>query len=127
MRVLLVDDVPELVHITKLMLEKLGHEVSTARNTAEAMSMSQGAQFDVAIIDYGLGRENGALLARDLKAAHPQLKVVLSSGTDEIPERELSLADAYYMKGYARTADLRQILQTVVENKRDSEDDRKAG
>jgi CheY-like chemotaxis protein len=122
MRVLLVDDVPELLRVTKLMLEKLGCEVSTAMNSAEAMSLSESRQFDASIIDYGLGRENGALLARELKAAHPGLKVILSSGTDEIPEQELALADAYYMKGYARTEDLRHILRRVVDG-----DDRRAG
>jgi CheY-like chemotaxis protein len=121
MRVLLVDDVPELLRVTKLMLEKLGCEVFTAMNSAEAMSLTESRQFDVSIIDYGLGRENGALLAHELKAAHPRLKVILSSGTDEIPEQEMALADAYYMKGYARMEDLRQILRTVVDG-----DDRRA-
>lgn len=123
MRILLVDDSPELLEITRLMLEKFGYAVSTARTAAEAEDICRRHPVDAAIIDYGLGRENGALLTRHLKDAHPALKVILTSGTDIIPDQEMALADAYYMKGYTRPTDLQELLQKVLGHR----DDRLAG
>jgi DNA-binding response OmpR family regulator len=123
MRILLVDDSPELLEITRLMLEKFGYAVSTARTSAEAEDVCRRQPVDAAIIDYGLGRDNGALLARSLKAEHQSLKVILTSGTDIIPDDEMALADAYYMKGYARPTDLQELLKKLLGGR----DDRLAG
>lgn len=113
MRILLVDDSPELLEVTRLLLEKVGYTVSTARTAVEAEDICRRQAVGAAIIDYGLGHENGALLARNLKAEYPGLKVVLASGTDVIPPEELAFADAYYMKGYSPT-DLQQILRDLL-------------
>jgi DNA-binding response OmpR family regulator len=123
MRVLLVDDSGEILEVTRLILEMRGIDVAIARSPAEALALARDHTFDAAIVDYGLGRENGAFLARDLKGLQPGLKVVLSSGTDMIPPEEMALADAYYMKGEFLATDLIDLLDGLLGR----QDDRMAG
>jgi DNA-binding response OmpR family regulator len=123
MRVLLVDDSGEILEVTRLILEMRGIDVTIARSSGEALALARDLSFDAAIVDYGLGRENGAFLGRDLKGLQPGLKVVLSSGTDLIPREEMALADAYYMKGDFLATDLIDLLDGLLGRK----DDRMAG
>jgi DNA-binding response OmpR family regulator len=123
MRVLLVDDSREILEVTRLILEMRGIDVAIARSPGEALALARDHSFDAAVVDYGLGRENGAFLGRDLKGLQPGLKVVLSSGTDLIPREEMALADAYYMKGDFLATDLIDLLDGLLGRK----DDRMAG
>lgn len=114
LRVLLVDDSGEILEVTRLILEMKGFDVAIARDAAEGRLMVQHHRFDAAVIDYGLGRENGAFLARELKESHPGLKVVLTSGMDVIPPEQMAMADAYYMKGDFSATDLAEILHRLI-------------
>jgi CheY-like chemotaxis protein len=114
LRALLVDDSGEILEVTRLILEMRGIDVAIARNPAEALVLAAHSRFDAAVVDYGLGRENGAFLARDLKLQQPGLKVVLTSGTDMIPPEEMAMADAYYMKGDFSATDLADVLYKLV-------------
>ena len=114
LRVLLVDDSGEILEVTRLILEMRGIDVAIARDPAEALALAAHSRFDAAIVDYGLGRENGAFLARDLKLQQPGLKVVLTSGMDMIPPEQMAMADAYYMKGDFSATDLADILYKLA-------------
>lgn len=114
MRVLLVDDFPELLSVSRLLLEKAGMTVWTASTPEEALRLNSNSSFDAAVIDYHLGRTNGAGLAVELKAANPKLKVVLTSGDDEIPTKELALVDGYYTKGFESSENLAQLLHRLI-------------
>jgi CheY-like chemotaxis protein len=119
----LAEDVGEVLELTRLVLEMKGMEVAVATNGADALALGGHRAFDVAVVDYILGQDNGALLARDLKAAQPGLKVVLTSGTDVIPPEEMAFADAYYMKGDFSVADLADLIHQLLGRFKD----RKAG
>jgi DNA-binding NtrC family response regulator len=114
LRVLLVDDSGEILEVTRLILEMRGFDVAVARNPEEALVLARHHPFQAAIVDYGLGRENGAFLARDLKLMRPGLKVVLTSGMDMIPPEQMAMADAYYMKGDFSATDLAEILHRLI-------------
>jgi CheY-like chemotaxis protein len=114
MRVLLVDDFPELLTVGKLLLERAGVIVWTASTAEEAHILNRQTSFDAAIIDYNLGRTNGARLGAELRAVNPALKVILTSGTEDIPAVEAALADAYYTKGFQSGEDLAQLLHRLL-------------
>lgn len=113
MRILLVDDMPELLHLGKLILEDAGFEVSAVSGADEARAVFKQTSFDVAVIDYGLGGDNGALLARELKRMNPRLKVILMSGTDVIPDWDLQIADEYLLKGQVGPRQLVSVLRKL--------------
>ena len=69
MRCLIVDDNAAFLETARSLLVKGGLMVTgTASSSAEAMRQAGELQPDIAIIDIGLGAENGFDLARDLAA-----------------------------------------------------------
>lgn len=83
---LLVDDDIELMNLCAAVLKMSGASVLTAASPAEALSiMAQPAVndvgVDVAVVDYRLPGMNGCVLADCLRVRHPELKIILYSGT----------------------------------------------
>lgn len=80
LRVLLVEDEAELRDVTQQMLELLGCRVQ-AVPSAEAADAALGAgAFHLLITDISLPGRNGLQLAREARALHPEMQVVVSSG-----------------------------------------------
>ena len=72
------------------MLRRLGWEAHGATNAVEVSEVLQecGDQLTVAVVDLGLGRENGSDAARLIWQAQPELPVVVMSGSDEAEYEE---------------------------------------
>src|SRR5689334_23168587 len=70
-RILYVEDHRDTVSVVKKLLERMGHEVTTAATLAEAHRICQSQQFDLFLCDIGLPDGDGwelAALARDCGA-----------------------------------------------------------
>ena len=59
MRVVIIDDEPNIQRTTSVMLEGLGHEVVAVSNGASALKELENGAFDVVFLDLKLGEENG--------------------------------------------------------------------
>ena len=59
MRILLVDDHEDTLEFMSRFLTLCGHEVATASNYREALSVGQMQEFDLVISDIGLPDGNG--------------------------------------------------------------------
>jgi PAS domain S-box-containing protein len=82
--VMLVEDAEELRHLTKRLLERLGHTVVVAANAREAIAMfERHDEIDVVITDVVMPGGSGPQLARQLTARRPELKVIYMSGYTE--------------------------------------------
>jgi CheY-like chemotaxis protein len=84
-RILVVDDQPDWRKTLLGLLDDEGHQVTTARDEAEALAHATQTSFDLAVIDVRLhgddeDDESGISLALGLKALTPQMKVVLLTG-----------------------------------------------
>ena len=82
LRVLLVEDDDAVRAVTQSLLDEFGCRVETAINGVEALRrLGQDADFDLVLSDIVMpGGVSGVDLARRLKAAHPGLPVVLTTG-----------------------------------------------
>ena len=82
-RILVIDDEPSTRVLFKSRLEDLGHRVTLAANGAEGLMMARSNEFDLFLVDIGLGSGvDGFEVCRRLKAV-PQtngVPVVLISG-----------------------------------------------
>jgi len=85
-RVLLVEDEDAVRAVTRRTLEANGYEVVEARTAEEALDLAQrlGNRLDLLLSDVGLPGMSGPALARQLRARHPGIRVVHTSGY--IPE-----------------------------------------
>jgi len=80
--VLLVDDEGMILDVGERMLNKLGYDVFTADNGADALEIYQKNKdiIDVTILDMVMPKMNGGAIYDRIKLVNPRAKVLLSSG-----------------------------------------------
>jgi signal transduction histidine kinase len=90
LRVLMVEDDPDVAMLLERQLEVLGNQITVTHRGAQARKAAEIGSFDLVLIDAELPDANGAELARDLRALieprRPGLRVAIVSGHDA-PER----------------------------------------
>ena len=82
MRILYVEDHPELRETIGMLMEGEGRTVTPCASAEEALVLDAGDPFDVLVTDVSLPGLSGTDLARQLLADDPQRWVVLCSGYD---------------------------------------------
>ncbi len=81
--VLIVEDEPHILRLTRTVIEGLGYSVKTAASAEEADSWMASATFDLVLLDIELPRMNGVeFLAWALKR-QPDLAVIMLTGRAE--------------------------------------------
>lgn len=95
--ILCVDDEANALLLRKLVLQKAGYEVATASSAREALEVAGSRPVDLVLSDHLMPGTTGAELARDIKARHPHLPVILLSGVNEIPSGA-EVADLFLSK-----------------------------
>jgi PAS domain S-box-containing protein len=78
-RILLVDDMPDLLATTAKFLEKSGFAVVRARGGDEALLLLR-ERFDAIVSDYAMPGQNGAELIAEIRKIQPGLKALLITG-----------------------------------------------
>lgn len=79
-RILLVDDEAVVLEVLASLLEEPEREIVCARNGAEALAAARDGELAVALVDKNLGSESGLDLSRQLKAASPNIEILLITG-----------------------------------------------
>ena len=80
-RVLLVDDDAGGLEIRKMLLERDGHEVSTATDAASARKKFDQTSPECIILDLRLpSPEDGLALVREFRQARPDVRIVVLAG-----------------------------------------------
>ena len=105
-RILLVEDEPLIRMLATDHLQEAGFQVDTAGSAAEAMNklaLVPGG-VDAVILDIGLPDRSGEALAREIRAIHPLLPIVLATGHGAVTLREAFKGEpaiGYVQKPYA--------------------------
>jgi CheY-like chemotaxis protein len=91
--VLIVDDEPAVLDITRAILEEFGYKVLTANNGHEALDVISDSKkrIDAAIVDMMMPVIGGKTVIRSLKKKRPSLKIIIASGYQK--EHELVTKD----------------------------------
>jgi len=80
MKILLVEDSPEVSLITVEYLLELGHEAVAVTDAELALERVSSEPFDTVMTDVSLPGMSGIDLAKELLKRHPGLPVVIASG-----------------------------------------------
>jgi signal transduction histidine kinase/CheY-like chemotaxis protein len=94
LRILVVEDNPEVGQFALAALCDVGHDATLARNAEEALELlahtpaSFPPPFDVVFSDVMMPGMNGIELAHEIRRRHPDLSIILTSGYSEILSRE---------------------------------------
>jgi CheY-like chemotaxis protein len=80
MRLLVVDDNPDILQNLSAMVTFFGHGVDKAGDGLEAIRLLQQGRYDVVVTDADMPRIDGVQLCRFLKAQLPDIHVIGMSG-----------------------------------------------
>lgn len=93
LRVLVVDDVPDVTEVIALFLKHAGYEVATANSATKALQLTNERTFDLVISDIGMPEMNGYELAETLRghADYQGIPMIAVTGYSEYDDRARAL------------------------------------
>jgi signal transduction histidine kinase len=94
-RVLLVDDNEDARELMRVALDRAGHQVVTAENGIEAVTVASTFRPDVGVLDIGLPGIDGYELASRLRAAHGGIKLIALTGYGQQADRDAARAAGF--------------------------------
>jgi two-component system copper resistance phosphate regulon response regulator CusR len=117
MRLLLVEDEPEIQDFLKQPLADAGYEVDAAKDGRSAIQLASGKKYDVLIVDLGLPDQDGIDLILQLRRSGISGPVLILSARRSVDDRVKGLeqgGDDYLTKPFALAellARLRNLLR----------------
>ena len=114
-KILLVDDEPEIVVLTKMMLEKAGYEVNVAKDSAECFERLKEEKPDLILMDIMMPGDDGWVTCRKIKENEKTKDVLVAmftvrSSEDSVEKSfKYSHADAHINKPFQ----MKELLDTV--------------
>lgn len=118
MRLLVVDDDPDVRDSLRRSLEFEGYEVTTAADGVEALNRLAGA--DLAILDLMMPNVDGSEACRRLRAAGERLPVLMLTARDALGDKVTGLdagADDYLVKPFALEELLARVRALLKQNR----------
>ncbi len=104
MRILVIDDEPEVTSLVQRGLLYAGYTVDTAYDAESGLALARDYPPDLVVLDRMLPDLDGLEVCRRLRAASPDLPIVMLTAKDAIPDRVAGLeagADDYVVKPFA--------------------------
>jgi two-component system OmpR family response regulator len=102
MRVLVVEDEPDLLFAVAQAIRETGYAVDVAADGDEGLFKALGGQYDVIVLDLMLPKKDGWTVLRELRKSHATPVLVLTA-RDAVPDRIKGLdsgADDYLTKPF---------------------------
>lgn len=109
MRVLVVEDQPNVSSYLKRALEEQGYAVDSARTGREALDWAQVVEYDLMVLDIMLPEIDGITVCRRLRSQGNQATILMLTARDTVNDRVTGLdagADDYLVKPF----DLKELL-----------------
>jgi DNA-binding NtrC family response regulator len=119
-KVLVIDDDPEMLDLTRFHLEKNGYEVACAETGAQGLRLVAEHHHEVALTDLKLPDIYGIELVAKLKEASPATEVIMITGYGAVTEAiEVTKAGAFYfMEKPVEFEELMALIERAVERGR---------
>ena len=91
MKILLVDDEPEILLLYRQMLEGNGYDVSEARNGREVVKRVVDEVFDLVVMDLHMPKMDGFETVREMRKDGQRVPVIVMTGhyTDDVVEERI--------------------------------------
>jgi two-component system response regulator MprA len=113
MKLLVVDDNPDILQLLSSMVTLFGHGVDEAGDGHEAILLLEKGRYDVVVTDADMPRVDGIQLCRFLKTRSPDIRVIGMSGNwSALKKMENAGADICLPKPFGLDE-----LQSAIENR----------
>ncbi|MEC7764066.1 MAG: response regulator [Pseudomonadota bacterium] len=117
--ILVVDDQPDLLAITRDMLEGFGYRVTAARSGAEALErLSSAGRCDLLLTDVVMPGMSGFELAATVRTMLPKVPVIYMSGYTAVSDDQMGAVVAPVLQKPSSPADLSQAIRAALEGRR---------
>ena len=112
-RLLLIDDEKDFVHILSKRIRRRNINVTEAFSGAEAIQALRGQEFDVAVLDLKMEDMNGIEVLKMLKIMDPKLAVIMLTGhgSAEAAEQGIKLGAFDYL---TKPCELEELLEKIT-------------
>jgi two-component system response regulator PilR (NtrC family) len=119
LRILHVDDDPEIRLLIAGSLQEFGYVVATAGTVEEALQLAADLKFNLCILDVRLPDGTGIELCQQLRELQPGVPIVYYSAYAEpVEQREaLSVCGDGFIKKPASAADLQEAIEKALKSK----------
>ncbi len=118
--VLLVDDEEAILTMEKMMLERLGYQLTSRTSSIEALKAFRNnpAEFDLVITDMAMPNMSGDILSAELTKIRPDIPILLCTGFSETmsEEKAESLGINGFLLKPILMKDLSHKIREVLEN-----------
>jgi CheY-like chemotaxis protein len=115
LHILVIDDDPGTREALVAILDRAGYRItSLAGSAAEIAGACSRRGYQVAVVDYRLPHDNGLEVARQLKQAMPDCRIILISSELPPPQkrgRVAGLVDRFLAKPFSKEAILEAVTQ----------------
>lgn len=115
MRILIIDDEPNIRRTTEIVLQTCLFETAQAADSATAKKMLEAETFDAALLDLRLGNEKGLEVLKDLLTLYPTLSIVVftAHATIETAVEAMKLGAKDYVQKPFTPDELRQVFYRI--------------
>lgn len=117
-RILLIDDDPQVLGLSELVLSKCGYNVISHSNSSHALELFRDVpdQFDLIITDFNMPGKNGADLTREIRQLKPHLPIIICSGSgSDVDEKAIMSCGAtlFIRKPFLKDDFLKKVSETI--------------
>jgi DNA-binding NtrC family response regulator len=84
LRVLVVDDEPDMADSIAYFVRRAGYDVETTTSGADALARMAGTQFDIVLTDLKMPRISGLTLLDEIKQRDADVEVLVVTGHPEV-------------------------------------------
>jgi DNA-binding NtrC family response regulator len=113
-KILVVDDDETIILLEKIMLEKLGYEVTVYANSIDALMLfeNEPEYFDMLITDQAMPRLTGEELIKKVISQRPGMPIILNSGysAEFTREKAISMGVSEFIQ---KPLNMEQLAQAV--------------
>ncbi len=114
-RILVTDDDDDIREFVSFVLARAGHEVSTARDGAEAIAFLTAEHFDLLVVDQHMPHATGAEVLLALRQRTPHTKALLMSGDHQMgADEEVAAVQPHFLRKPFNLTALMSAVEALV-------------
>ena len=123
LKILVVDDEPNIRTMFQDVLERSGYQVTTAGSGAEALELARNERFDLAFLDIKMPGLNGVETLQALKQLNPEVNVVMITGyaSEDLVAASLDSGAFVCLSKPFGVAQILEVVRTICDEAEDEE------
>ena len=115
-RILVVDDEPEMCHLIKQILKREGYQIDVSFSGIEALQKIKSFNYHLLLTDLEMPEVDGIELTRKAKKQNPEIRVIMVTGNATVDIDIQSLRhriDGYIRKPF-NISELRKVVRQML-------------